>query len=126
MAFSLNRVHLIGRLGREPDLRYTPEGQALTRFSLATDRPTRLGGQSEADWHQIVCWGKLAEFAGQYLAKGRLVFVAGRLTYRTWEGRDGQTRRTTEIVANELILLDRRPETEPQEPEAEGDDDVPF
>lgn len=126
MPFSLSRAELIGRLGRDPDMRFTPDGQAVTRFSLATDRPTKPGAQPETDWHQIVCWGKLAEFAGQYLVKGRLVFVAGRLTYRSWEGQDGQRRRATEIVARELILLDRRPESEIQEPDEEGADDVPF
>ena len=136
MAFSVNRVELIGRLGHEPEMRYTPEGQAVTRFSLATDRPTRAGAERETDWHRIVCWGKLAEFAGEYLDKGRLVFVAGRLTYRTWEGRDGQRRRAAEVVATEIIPLDRRPETEshdavsPETPapghEPTQDDDLPF
>ena len=110
MAFQYNRVELIGRLGHDPELRYTPEGHAVAKFNLATDRPTRAGAGPETDWHQIVAWRKLGEFAGEYLAKGRLVFVAGRLTYRTWEGKDGQRRRTAEIVAAELIPLDRRPE----------------
>jgi single-strand DNA-binding protein len=84
----------------------------------------------------VVCWDKLAEFAGQYLAKGRLVFVAGRLGYRIWEGRDGQKRRAAEVTATELILLDRRPAPEPHEEAAtvegsvsEGtdpDDELPF
>ena len=135
MPHSVNRVELIGRLGHEPEMRYTPEGQAVTRFSLATDRPTRAGAERETDWHQVVCWGKVAEFAGEYLARGRLVFVAGRLTYRTWERRDGQRRRATEVVAAEVVLLDRRPDAAPREAEeeapapAEGpvpDDDVPF
>ena len=75
----------------------------------------------------IVCWRKLAEFAGQYLAKGRLVYVAGRLTYRSWEDRDGQKRKTTEIVATELIPLDRRTETEGLDPDEGGqEDETPF
>lgn len=123
---SLNRTELIGRLGRDPEMRYTPDGQALTKFSLATNRPARAGAEPETDWHQIVCWGKLAEFAGQYLDKGRLVYVAGRLTYRTWEGQDGQKRRATEIVAGEIVLLDRRPETETREDGGDSDDDLPF
>lgn len=93
-------------------MRYTPEGQAVTRFSLATDRPAKPGTESEADWHQVVCFGKVAEFAGQYLDRGRLVCVVGRISYRSWEGRDGQTRRATEIVANEVIALDRKPNGE--------------
>jgi single-strand DNA-binding protein len=127
MPFPLNRTELIGRLGRDAELRHTPDGQPVTGFSVATDRPAQAGAEPETDWHQIVCWGSLAEFAGQYLAKGRLVFVAGRLTYKSWEGRDGQKRRTAEIIASELILLDRRPDTEPEgsEPDA-GDGDVPF
>jgi len=112
MSFSLNRTELIGRLGQDPEMRYTPEGQAVSKFSLATDRPAKPGTQSEPDWHSVVCWQKLAEFAGQHLTKGRLVFVAGRLTYRSWEGKDGQKHRATEIVASELIPLDRKPNGE--------------
>src|SRR5438045_3564274 len=102
MAYTVNRVFLIGRLGRDPEMRYTPQGQAVTTFSLATDRPVRAGAERETEWHSVVCWEKTAEFAGEYLAKGRLVFVGGRLTYRTWEGRDGVKRRTAEVVANEV------------------------
>ena len=123
---SLNRTDLIGRLGRQPDMRYTAEGHCVTKFSLATNRPVRAGADPETDWHQIVCWGRLAEVAGEYLDKGRLVYVAGRLTYRSWEGQDGQTRRVTEIVASELILLDRRPDAESREVSGETDDDLPF
>jgi single-strand DNA-binding protein len=127
MSFSLNRTELIGRLGQDPEMRYTPEGQAVTKFSLATDRPAKPGTQSEPDWHSVVCWQKLAEFAGQHLTKGRLVFVAGRLTYRSWEGKDGQKHRATEIVATELIPLDRKPNGELRV--AAGEDheaDLPF
>lgn len=105
---SVNRVVLVGRIGHTPEMRYTPEGQAVTRLSLATDRPAKPGTESEADWHQIVCFGKVADFAGQYLDRGRLVCVVGRISYRSWEGRDGQTRRTTEIVASEVVALDRK------------------
>src|SRR5207302_2236331 len=120
-------TYLIGRLGHEPELRYTADSQAVAKLSLATDRRTRPGAEPETDWHQIVCWGKLAEFAGQYLAKGRLVFVAGRLTYRSWEGRDGQTRRAAEIVVSELILLDRNPDGPGDAPtEEQAGEDVAF
>ncbi len=112
MSFSLNRTELIGRLGQDPEMRYTPDGQAVSKFSLATDRPAKPGTQSDPDWHSVVCWQKLAEFAGQHLSKGRLVFVAGRLAYRSWEGKDGQHHRATEIVASELIPLDRKPNGE--------------
>ena len=111
MSFSVNRAELIGRLGRDPAMRYTPEGQVVTNFSLATDRPVKAGAEPQTDWPQIVCWGQLAEFAGEYLAKGRLVYVAGRIVYRTWDGKDGQKRYATEIVATELVALDRRPDT---------------
>jgi single-strand DNA-binding protein len=115
-------------------MRYTPEGHAVTRFSLATDRATRPGAEPVTDWHQVICWRKLAEFAGEYLAKGRLVAVSGHLTYRAWEGRDGQRRRTAEVIATEVVLLDRRPdggarEAEPAEASPDSptpEDDIPF
>jgi single-strand DNA-binding protein len=127
MTFHLNRVELIGRLGQDPDLRYTPSGQAVTTFSVATDRSAKPDGESTTDWHQVVCWEKLAEFTNQYLIKGRLVFLAGRLQYRTWEGKDGQKRRTAEIVASELIALDRKPEPQLQVVNSAADDEnLPF
>ena len=130
MSFSHNRAEIIGRVGRDASMRYTAEGQAVTTFSVATDRPAKAGAKAEPDWHSVVCWLKLAEFAASYVTKGRLVFVAGRIAYRSWEGRDGVKRKGTEIVASELILLDRKPDTETPvaEPlvEPELDSDVPF
>lgn len=136
MTASVNRLILVGRLGHDPEMRYTPAGQAVTKFSLATDHYTGPETERLTDWHQVVCWGKLAEFAAEYLAKGRLVCVAGRLTYRTWEGRDGQKRRNAEVVASEVTPLDHRPDTPsaetdtpaPPEQAQEGgpDDDIPF
>jgi|GEM_PF-1210675 len=108
---SVNRVILIGRLGRDPDMQYTPEGQAVTRFSLATDRYGPPGSSHETDWHQVVCFGKVAEFAGECLDKGRLVCVMGRITYHSWEAKEGQKRRTTEIIASEVVGIDYRPLT---------------
>jgi len=120
-------IHLIGRLGQDPELRYTPSGQAVTTFSVATDRPTKPDAEPTTDWHQIVCWERLAEFVNQYLTKGRLVFIAGRLQYRSWEGKDGQKRRTAEIVATELIALDRKPEPQLQVVNSAAEDDnLPF
>jgi single-strand DNA-binding protein len=108
-------------------MRYTPSGQAVTTFSVATDRPAKPDAESATDWHQIVCWEKLAEFANQYLTKGRLVFVAGRLHYRSWEAKDGQKRRAAEIVAAELIALDRKPEPQLQVVNSGGEDEnLPF
>ena len=121
---SVNRLVLVGRLGRSPEMRYTSEGQALTRFSLATDRPVKAGAERETDWHQVVSFGKVAEFAGQYLDRGRLVCVIGRITYRSWEGRDGQTRRMTEIVASDVVALDHKANVEGDENAAEGNDEA--
>ena len=108
MAASVNRVVLVGRSGHDADLCYLPDGQARTRFSLATKQRARTGTEPQTDWHRVVCWGRLAELACEHVLKGRLVCVTGRLTYRTYQ-RDGQTHRVTEVIANEVVLLDRRP-----------------
>ena len=112
---NLNKVMLIGRLTRDPEMRYTPSGSPVTSFSLATNRygQTTDGEKKEyTDYHNVVVWniGKrnLAEIAGQYLHKGSLVYVEGRLQTRSWEGQDGQKRRTTEIIANDVQFLDSR------------------
>ena len=134
MAQSHNRVELIGRLGGDPELRSTGDGTPVASFRLATDRPVRAGGTSQTDWHTVVCWERRAEFAAQYLSKGRLVFVAGRLAYREYEDKAGIRRVTVEIVAGELIPLDSRPDGSPadhREPGGRGQDgadgdDVPF
>jgi single-strand DNA-binding protein len=115
MSFSLARAELVGRVGHDPTMRYTPAGQAITTFSLATDRPSRDGQPAETDWHRVVCFEKVAELANRYCTKGRLVYVAGRLQYRTYEGRDGQTRRAVEVVAGQLGLLDRPPSADVSE-----------
>lgn len=107
MPISVNTVLRVGRLGRDPDLRFTPEGLAVTRLTLATDRPVRAGTECETDRHQIVCRRTLGVVAEDYLAKGRLVSVAARRTYRPWDGRDSQRRRMAETVA-----IDRLPEAE--------------
>jgi single-strand DNA-binding protein len=126
MPMSLNRAELIGRLGRAAELRFTAEGQAVATFSLATDRPAKAGTRSEADWHRVVCWGKLGEFAGSHLTKGRLVYVSGRLAYRSWEDKDGQRHRATEVVATDIILLDRPAQTESEETDQGDEDALPF
>ncbi|HCF04622.1 MAG TPA: single-stranded DNA-binding protein [Desulfomicrobiaceae bacterium] len=112
MAGTLNKVILIGRLGRDPELRYTPSGQAVANFSLATDESyTTKDGQrvERTEWHRIVVWGKQAEFCGNYLSKGRLVYVEGRLETRKWQDNQGQDRTTTEIRADRVLGLDSRP-----------------
>ncbi len=114
MARSLNRVQLIGNLTRDPELRYTPSGTAVCSFSLATNRSwTTDAGEKkeEADFHRIVAWNKLGELCSQFLVKGRKVYVEGRLQTRTWTGQDGTSKSTTEIVIDDMILLDsKRPE----------------
>lgn len=105
---SLNKVLLIGNLTRDPELRYTPQGTAVCTFGLATNRSwTTEDNQKHEDteFHNIVCWNKLAEICAEFLAKGRQIYVEGRLSTREWEGQDGVKRRTTEIVANEVIFL---------------------
>lgn len=111
---SLNRVQLIGNLTRDPELRYTPQGTAVATFGVATNRQwTTDDGQKheEAEFSNIVVWNKLAEIVAEFLKKGRQVYVEGRLATREWEGQDGQKRRTTEIIANEVIFLGGSPQT---------------
>jgi len=109
---SLNRVMLIGNLTRDPELRYTPRGTAVCTFGLATNRswqPSDGGERQEAaEFHRIVAWQKLAELCAQLLFKGRKAFLEGRLQTRTWTGKDGQERTTTEIVIDNMIILDSR------------------
>ncbi len=118
MARSLNRVQLIGNLTRDPELRYTPSGNAVVSFSLATNRSwtTETGEKKEeADFHRIVAWNKLAELCSQFLTKGRKVYVEGRLSTRSWQGQDGAQRSTTEVVIDDMILLDnKRPDSSGQ------------
>ena len=134
----VNRVFLIGRLGRDPEIRYTQSRQAVANFSLATtERWADSDGkrQERTEWHRIVVWGKLAEICGQYLKKGRLVFIEGRLQTRDWDDRDGNKRQTTEIVASNMQMLESRSAVEggeesgqQQQPMEVGitDDDIPF
>ncbi len=111
---SVNKAILVGRLGRDPETRYTSGGQAVCNFSIATDSTykDRNGErQKRTEWHRIVLWGKLAEIAQQYLKKGQLVYIEGRLQTREWEDkRDGQKRSTTEIVGSEMRMLTSRAE----------------
>ncbi|MFQ5928235.1 MAG: single-stranded DNA-binding protein [Acidobacteriota bacterium] len=136
----VNRVILVGRLGRDPEMRYTSSGTPVTNFSVATnERWNNQNGerQERTEWHKIVTWSKLAEICNQYLTKGQLVYIEGRLQTREWDDRDGNKRRTTEIVASDMRMLgSRTQESSTQEPVGvtEGgdmetgitDDDVPF
>lgn len=125
---SVNTVTLIGRLGRDPEVRHTADGQAVARFSLATARPPRAGGEPITDWHELVAFGQPAAFAAKHLARGRLVCILGRLTYATWEDRGGARRRTAEVMVERLVALDRPPMPQPADAPAspaELDDDLP-
>lgn len=109
---SLNKAMIIGNLGRDPEMRYTPSGQAVTQFTVAVNRNYKDAQgerQEETEWFRIVAWGQQAEFAAEYLRKGAKVYIEGRLQTRQWEGQDGQKRYTTELVANTIQNLERRP-----------------
>jgi single-strand DNA-binding protein len=118
MARTLNRVQLIGRLGGDPEMRITTSGMAVTTFSLATDRQwqDREGNmREETDWHTVVAWDRLGQICNEHLTKGRLVFVEGRLRYRSWES-NGQKFYKTEVVASDMLILDPKGVTSVPEP----------
>ncbi len=107
---SVNKVILVGNLGKDPELRYTPSGAAVVNFSLATSEnyKDREGKRQEkTEWHNVVAWRQLAEICGKYLHKGKQVYIEGKLTTRKWQGRDGIERYTTEIVADTMHMLGR-------------------
>ncbi|MFO8058549.1 MAG: single-stranded DNA-binding protein [bacterium] len=141
---SLNKALIIGNLGRDPEVRYLPSTQAVANFSVATnERFQNKEGewQEKTEWHRVVIFGKQAETVGQYLSKGDRVFIEGKIQTRSWEGKDGQKRYTTEIVGFNFIMLgggsgggegggggtgsDYEPDYS-QESQAPPDDDVPF
>jgi single-strand DNA-binding protein len=104
----INKAILVGRLGKDPEVRYTPDGAMVTSFSLATDEQWKdKSGEKvqKTEWHNIVTFGKLAEICGNYLAKGLLVYIEGRIRTRSWEGKDGVERYTTEIIAADMKML---------------------
>jgi single-strand DNA-binding protein len=144
---SVNRVILVGNLGRDPELRYTAGGQPVASFSIATnerwnDREGKT--QERTEWHRIVVWGKQGENCANYLQKGRTVYIEGRLQTREWEDKEGQKRQTTEVVAQTVQFLDRRegaprasggsgepgassePGSDPGPASSGGSDDIPF
>ena len=137
----VNKAILIGRLGRDPEMRYTPAGTPVCNFSLATDESFRARSgemQRRTEWHNIVAWGKLAEQCSQLLGKGKQAYVEGRLQTREWNDREGNKRRTTEVVINRMRILTPKGEAGPTqeslgpEPPEETvapeitDEDVPF
>lgn len=109
---SLNKVQIIGHLGGDPELRYTANGTAVATLNVATNERFKPQDSEEwqerTEWHRIVAWSRLAEIAGEYLSKGKQVYVEGRLQTRSWDDKDGVKRYTTEIVAQDLILLGGR------------------
>ena len=133
MAKSLNKVMLIGRLGVDPEIRYTQNGKAVANFRMATGTPIKRGDQweEETEWHRVVAWERLAEICSEYLNKGSKVYVEGRLRTRSWEDRNGNKRWTTEIVARDMLMLDPKgmiseTGTNMEPPEPPMEDDVPF
>lgn len=122
MSRGLNKVMLIGNLGRDPEMRYTPSGRPVTTFSMATNRSWKTSDgerRTETEWFNIVAWGSLAEICNQYLKKGNQVYIEGRLQSRSWEDDDNVKHQTTEVVAKEMVMLgDRRKEN------SDADDDT--
>ena len=129
----LNKMSVIGFLGTDPEMRYTPNGNPVTSFRIATSRSyTSSDGErhEETEWFTVVAWNQLAEVCNQYLSKGRRAYVDGRLRSSTWQGQDGQTRFRNEIVAERVLFLDRA-QGGPGSPEGEGEspldeDSLPF
>jgi len=109
---SLNKMIVIGNVGNDPEMRYTPDGKPVTSFNIAVSRrfTTREGERKEeTEWFTVVTWNRLAETCNQFLARGRRAYVEGRLRTHTWEGQDGQKRSRNEIVADKVVFLDRQP-----------------
>ena len=146
MARGINKVILIGNLGKDPEVKYMPSGDPVTNITVATSESWKDKSTGEnvekTEWHRVVFFKRLAEIAGEYLKKGSKVYIEGRLQTRKWQGQDGQDRYTTEIVANEMQMLDSRGGSAPmassggktaQQPAMAGsdsppdfDDDIPF
>ena len=128
----LNKVMIIGQLGRDPEMRYTPSGRPVTSFSVSTTRSWTSGDgdrREETEWFNVVAWGNLAQICKQYLHKGQPVYAEGRLQTRGWEDQEGKKHFRTELVANEVIILgDRRAEPSEEGPaeETPSEDEFPF
>ena len=131
MSRGLNKVMIIGRLGRDPEMRYTPSGRPVTTFSVATSRSWNTADgerRTETEWFNVVAWSSLAEICNQYLVKGQQVYIEGRLQTRQWEDDQGKRHSSVEIVANEMIMLGKRlsgSNNETDEEEIE-EDEFPF
>lgn len=133
---SLNKVMIIGNLGNDPEMRFTPSGDPVTTFNVATNRVYNSPDgerKEETDWFSVVAWRRLAETCNQYLSKGQKVYCEGRLHTRSWDGQDGQKHFRTEIIANQVIFLDKKSTGMSSEGKAEESDsgeiepqDLPF
>jgi len=136
---SLNKVMLLGRLGKDPEIKHTEGGKTICKFSIATDETWKGSDgekQSKTTWHNIVVWGKLAEICGQYLSKGKLVFLEGKIQVREWEDKEGAKRVTTEILVSNMVMCGGREDGEGKPAVKPGgarhgddsneDEDVPF
>ena len=134
MGRGLNKVMLIGRLGADPEIRYTQDGTPVASLSLATGRSVKRGDQweEETDWHRVIAWRKLAEICERYLNKGSQIYVEGQIRNRSWEDKDGNKRYVTEVHAQDIQMLDSRKERQgggtegPEIPSPPVEDDVPF
>jgi single-strand DNA-binding protein len=140
MAGSVNKVILVGRLGQDPEVRFTQGGTAVANLRIATDETWKDQNgerQQRTEWHTVVLWRRLAEICGQYLSKGRLVYIEGKLQTRSWQDREGNKRYSTEVQADNMVMLGGRSEEEQAPPVAQpavaaasdsgtSDDDIPF
>lgn len=131
MTRGLNKVLIIGRLGRDPEMRYTPSGRPVTTFSVGTSRTWNASDgekKTETEWFNVVAWGNLAEICKQFLTKSRLVYIEGRLQTRHWEDGEGNKHSLTEIVANEMIMLDEKKESNQsnQDVDTVTEDEYPY
>lgn len=129
MSRGLNKVMIIGRLGRDPEMRYTPSGRPVTTFNVATSRSWNSSDgerHTETEWFNVVAWGSLAEICKQHLIKGQQAYIEGRLQTRVWEDNSGNKRSSTEIVANEMIVLGDRKESSQGEHESDGSEEEDF
>jgi single-strand DNA-binding protein len=139
----VNKVILVGNLGADPEVKYLPNGTTVANFRIATseNRTSRSGEKTKVtEWHRIVAFGRLAEICGQYLNKGKQVYIEGRIQTRSWEDKDGNRRSSTEIIANQMQMLGSAapsegadfekqsggPDVSQEEPPAPDDNDVPF
>jgi single-strand DNA-binding protein len=126
MSRGLNKVMVIGHLGKDPEMRYTPSGRPVTTFSVAVSRSWNTADgerRTETEWFNIVAWGNLAEICKQYLHKGQQVYIEGRLQTRRWDDKEGQKHTSVEVVANEMMMLGDRRENSGQSQESEQVDE---